>query len=282
MRCGLRRLTRRAAPIVQELTSDGTATFHFIHGPCEAVPPEGFESFFGKPPYYRFIEPDDPESEDTDVLNRIRDFPQCDTPEQAMRELMKEGVASCIRSTYGALMYLYNVMHEQGPFDGIIGYSEGATVAATLLLHEQVMAERKGYKPMFKYGVFFGGWPPMDPDTFRLVLADETDLRIQVPTCHISEFLRCLSNAITGKFRQRKRGLQEKSVHQDGLLTHKTVGSLDPYLDGSMALYNACEPDTAYLFDHAKGHTLPRDKDIVKELGDVIRDQIAGIERDDE
>jgi hypothetical protein len=233
------------APVVQELTSDGTATFHFIHGPCEAVPPEGFESFFGKPPYFRFIEPDDPDTEDTDVLNRIRDFPECETPEQAMRELMKEGVASCIRSTYGAIMFLYNVMHEQGPFDGIIGYSEGATVAATLLLHEQVMAERKGYKPMFKYGVFFGGWPPMDPDTFRLVLSDETDLRIQVPTCHI-------------------------------------IGSLDPYLDGSMALYNACEPDTAYLFDHAKGHTLPRDKDLCKELGDVIRDQIANIERDDE
>jgi hypothetical protein len=29
--------------------------------------------------------------------------------------------------------------------------------------------------------------------------------------------------------------------------------------------------DTAYLFDHAKGHTLPRDKDTVKELARVIR-----------
>lgn len=38
-----------------------------------------------------------------------------------------------------------------------------------------------------------------------------------------------------------------------------------------MAPYNVCDPDTAYLFDHAKGHTLPRDKDTVKELGDVVR-----------
>lgn len=29
--------------------------------------------------------------------------------------------------------------------------------------------------------------------------------------------------------------------------------------------------DTAYLFDHAKGHTLPRDKETVRELGDIIR-----------
>jgi hypothetical protein len=57
-----------------------------------------------------------------------------------------------------------------------------------------------------------------------------------------------------------------------------SVGSLDPYLDGSMALYNICDPDTAYLFDHAKGHTLPRDKHIVKELGDTIRRMISDIE----
>lgn len=38
-----------------------------------------------------------------------------------------------------------------------------------------------------------------------------------------------------------------------------------------MALYNMCDPDTAYLFDHAKGHTLPRDKDTIRELGDIVR-----------
>lgn len=42
-----------------------------------------------------------------------------------------------------------------------------------------------------------------------------------------------------------------------------------------MALYNVCDPETAVLFDHAKGHTLPREKRLVKELGDTIRDMIA-------
>jgi hypothetical protein len=58
------------------------------------------------------------------------------------------------------------------------------------------------------------------------------------------------------------------------MLTKSAVGSLDPYVHGSLALYNVCDPDTAYLFDHAKGHTLPRDKDTVKELGDVVREAI--------
>lgn len=35
--------------------------------------------------------------------------------------------------------------------------------------------------------------------------------------------------------------------------------------------------DTAYLFDHAKGHTLPRDKNTVRELGDIVRSMVANI-----
>ena len=50
------------------------------------------------------------------------------------------------------------------------------------------------------------------------------------------------------------------------------VGSLDPYVHGSLALYNVCDPASAYLFDHAKGHTLPRDKETVKELANVVRE----------
>ncbi|KAK3682254.1 serine hydrolase FSH [Podospora appendiculata] len=227
------------APIIKEMTEDGTATFHFINGPCKAVPPEGFEEYFGNPPYFRFIEPDQDveKTEDDDVLSRIREFPDCETPEDTMRDLMREGIASSHRSTDNALKYLVKIMEERGPFDGIIGYSEGATVAATLLLHEQRRFLKKGIKPMFKYAIFFAGWPPVDPDTHAMILSDETDIMIEIPTCHI-------------------------------------IGSLDPYVHGSLALFNVCDPDTAYLFDHAKGHTLPRDKETVRELGDVVREAI--------
>lgn len=61
------------------------------------------------------------------------------------------------------------------------------------------------------------------------------------------------------------------------LADYLSVGSLDPYLAGSIALYNVCDMDTAYLFDHAKGHTLPRDKGTVKELGDIIRNVVSNI-----
>ncbi|KUJ16550.1 uncharacterized protein LY89DRAFT_86921 [Mollisia scopiformis] len=239
------------APLVNELRSDDTAELHFIHGPVQAFPPDGFEEFFGLGPYFRFIEPYKGEDGENDVLDRIRNFPEGATAEDQMRELMKFDASAAVeiptdgswganQSAQDAIDYLYNIMEKDGPFDGIIGYSEGATVAATLLLHEQRRFETQGIPTMFKCALFFAGWPPMSPDLDSIVLADESDLTITIPTCHI-------------------------------------IGSLDPYLAGSIALYNICDLDNAYLFDHAKGHTLPRDKETVRELGDIVRTMIANI-----
>lgn len=114
-----------------------------------------------------------------------------------MRELMRGGIGSVPtadidgnsgnQSAQEALDYLYRIMEEDGPFDGIIGYSEGATVAATLILHEQRRFEMDGTPPMFKCALFFAGWPPMNPELDSIVLADESDLTITIPTCHVSK-----------------------------------------------------------------------------------------------
>lgn len=71
--------------------------------------------------------------------------------------------------------------------------------------------------------------------------------------------------------------LSNPSCNEKYLLIVLIVGSLDPYLAGSIALYNICDMDTAYLFDHGKGHTLPRDKDTVRELGDTVRTMIMNM-----
>ena len=127
-------------------------------------------------------------TEEDDILARIREFPDCETPENTMRELMREGIATTHKSTDNAIKYLVRIMQERGPFDAIIGYSEGATVASTLLLHEQRRFKKKGIEPMFKYAIFFAGWPPVDPDTHHMILSDESDAMIEIPTCHISGF----------------------------------------------------------------------------------------------
>lgn len=223
--------------MTRELESDRTATFHFVQGPYAVVPPPGYEDFFGGPPYYRFIVPLDGDAGTIDVIERIRDFPQLETPEMTMRELMTYGVAKTDDSARRTLDYLYDIMDKDGPFDGIVGYSEGATMAATLLLHEQMRERDEGRQPMLRCALFFGGWPPMTPTLEGMVLADQSDLMIDMATCHI-------------------------------------IGSRDPYLHGNLALYNVCDQDTAFIFDHGKGHTLPRDRHMIKELGDTVRRMI--------
>lgn len=175
------------APLVKELESDKSASFYFLQGPYEVTPPTGYEEFFGGPPYYRFIVPSDADMETVDVLERIRDFPQLETPEMTMRELMTYGVAKTDDSARKTLEYLYEVLEKEGPFDGIVGYSEGATIAGTLLLHEQMRDRDEGRIPILKCALFFGGWPPMRPKLDGIVLSDESDLMIDVPTVHISQ-----------------------------------------------------------------------------------------------
>jgi hypothetical protein len=120
-------------------------------------------------------------------MSRIRDFPEGETPEETMRQLMMLGGPDSRKSADAAIKYLYDIMEECGPFEGIIGYSEGATVAGSLLLSEQIAQEQTGRKRMFKCAIFFAGWPPMDPQTYRLVLADESPRTVDIPTCHISK-----------------------------------------------------------------------------------------------
>lgn len=171
---------------------------HFINGTVRGYPPQGFEEFFGSPPYYRFIAAAPNVQAGDDVLERIRNFPEGATPEDQMRELTHgtTGSMACSvpseddgsnQSARDALDYLYSIMEKEGPFDGIIGYSEGATVAATLILHEQRCFEIEGIEPMFKCALFFAGWPPMSPDLDAMVLADESDLMITIPTVHVSK-----------------------------------------------------------------------------------------------
>ncbi|KAK7182629.1 hypothetical protein DPSP01_011457 [Paraphaeosphaeria sporulosa] len=234
------------APFINEMESDGTADFYFAHGQHEANPPPGFEEFFGGPPFYRWMEQVQGPVEH-DGLEKMRDFPQGASPEDTLRMFAPIGSSEALATTASqALDYVKGIIKEHGPFEAIIGYSEGAILAGTVIMREADWSVQGDYKNHFKLAMFFGGWPPLKKDLTGFMYSDETDEVIPIPVCNV-------------------------------------IGSLDPYVDGSMALYNVCDPDTAVLFDHAKGHTLPRTKDTVKELGDTIRDMIREVrEREQE
>ncbi|KAL9056435.1 MAG: hypothetical protein Q9162_002916 [Coniocarpon cinnabarinum] len=224
-------------PIIKELESDGTASFFFVQGQIPVHPPHGFQEYFGPGPHWRFI--NDLGTAEKAMLERIRHFPDAATAEDTLRMLLPEGETreGTIPSVRPVLDYIYTEMEKEGDIDGVIGYSEGGMVAATMLVEQERLLLKTGQPRRLKVALFFSGWPAMDPDAHDVLLADETEEVIPVPSIHV-------------------------------------IGSGDPYLQGSMGLYNLFDEDTATLFDHAKGHTIPRDARTLRELGNTVREAI--------
>ncbi|MCJ1303564.1 hypothetical protein MMC08_006374 [Hypocenomyce scalaris] len=237
---------------MQNLESDGTASFHFTNGAYEVNPPPGFGDWFGGPPHTRFLRYEGEETA-TDLLAGLRDFPDMELAEETMRELFSNEHLPSRQNMRAMLDGLQRVMEEEGPFEGVIGYSEGALVAATLLLDEKARWQKaaaegssakkgggSGSGSMLKCAIFFSGWPPIAPEGGCVILADESEEVIDVPTCHV-------------------------------------LGASDPWVQGCMALYNICDAETAQVFDHGRGHLVPRDSKTVEELGNVVREFVSGI-----
>lgn len=167
----------------------------------------------------------------------VRLLPQAETPEEAMRVALKQLPDLKYSQLGRAIEGIRETIDEEVDVEGIIGYCGGAMMAASFILDEQRRSREEGIEPRIKCAVFFSGWPPADSNT-GLLLSDETEVVIDIPTCHV-------------------------------------VGALDPMIHSAMALYNMCDPDRAEIFDHGQGHMVPREKRIVKELGQVVRTMIA-------
>lgn len=143
-------------PFIDAVEKKGLARFKWINGGHAATPPPGFDEYFGPGPLYRFIDFDGV-SELDDMLSRLRDIPQGMTAEDAMRRLVGDKPsfqATAIQNTLDRLMMILdedpeitvrlasslqlNLIHDSYKhLKGILGYSEGATVAASLILEEQ-------------------------------------------------------------------------------------------------------------------------------------------------
>ncbi|KAJ5682199.1 hypothetical protein N7462_005364 [Penicillium macrosclerotiorum] len=236
--CTAKAFQTQLGPFCDALKSTGDASFFFTQGTNRVHLPQEYGGFFGPPPHYTFLEVDNPES----IKFNLCDFPKRNTPEASMRSALDMANQPTFSSIRAALERLIDILDSEGDIEGIIGYSEGAKVAASLLMEEEKRRKATGRIPRLKYAIFVCGWPPMDTVTGAHLLIDDIadDEIINIPTCHV-------------------------------------VGAADPFIDASMALYNMCDPDTADLFDHGGGHVVPRGKRAVDDLAVIVRGIIESI-----
>ncbi|KAH6631104.1 serine hydrolase FSH [Chaetomium sp. MPI-SDFR-AT-0129] len=222
-------------PLVFRLKEHGIAQFTFTQGQHKATPPPGFERYFGLPPNYRFIGFDG-------LHGNIRNLTVGEGyhEDTMRRHVHANKVDRCPwANVQDAINYVFETMEADQDIQGLLAYSEGAMIAATMVLQDAQRAVRDSRPRRIKCAIFLSGWPPLcerEGGGTSLLLADETtkDMMIDIPTLHV-------------------------------------LGCNDPYLAGAVSLYNMCDEDTAELLDHGMGHAIPRDADTVELICNAAR-----------
>ncbi|KAL8857427.1 MAG: hypothetical protein Q9178_006054 [Gyalolechia marmorata] len=210
-----------------------------VDGKHPAPPPRGYHEYFGPPPHFTFHTAVPIEDLERDGISQ--DIEQIgDTPEDTVRNVLPMDLIYAASKNWEDLDWLNEILETEGPFQAVLGFSHGASVAATLLENETRRAQAQGLPSMFKLGIFFGGVPPYNVVDGGMFLADVDGIKFNLPTLHI-------------------------------------IGSADPMVDLSLALYNLCDSNKARIFDHGRGHQLVWKKTVVQDLCKVLREMIHAV-----
>ncbi|OGM50079.1 hypothetical protein ABOM_001248 [Aspergillus bombycis] len=224
------------------METDNSMDFTFTQGEVPCQIPAKFLAHYGPEPHLQFIARKEYFQDLTARFAAVERAIDNATAEEKMR-LSLQNLQPLDGSVETALDRVFRFIDQEGPFDGVLGHSEGTAMAATVLLEEKRRFRQTGRPPQLRCGIFFNGFPPLIPGQNKYLLADDEeesgmaceDRCINVPTLHV-------------------------------------LGSLDPWVYGSLALYNVCCREKASLFDHGGGHSVPRDVRTIRELGQVVRE----------
>ncbi|KAF3010993.1 hypothetical protein E8E13_010664 [Curvularia kusanoi] len=131
--------------------------------------------------------------------------------------------------------YIHETMEEDGPFDGVVGFSQGAAAAATALLRTQNADPTA--PPLFKFAIFFCATNALDTSQEEAALAN-------VPAA--------------------------KGMRLPAIPTVHVVGQKDDVFAESMTLYELADPRLARLITHSGGHVIPKDAAFARKMQDLI------------
>ncbi|KAJ5820607.1 Serine hydrolase FSH [Penicillium riverlandense] len=137
---------------------------------------------------------------------------------------------------FEAFEHTYRIISEQGPFDAVMGFSQGAALAAALIIHHGKVYPHA--PPLFRAAVFLCGGCPFDRSGMAYITPQPDTYTIPIPTAHI-------------------------------------VGKLDPLYPQSMKLHGLCEPSKAALYDHGSKHMVPFDAKNTDEMARAIEETVA-------
>ena len=173
-------------------------------------------------------------------------------------------------------------IEEEGPFDGIIGFSQGATLAASIMLEH---AKTNPFEDIFKLAIFVGASLPFeisskstlingpimqrkDPESSESSLDDEVD---PYTLWHIAKNFWNPIGPILGRYhpdRTPTARIRQPTLHM--------IGDQDEYASQGQMLAKMCTGQ-ATVIHHPEGHRIPRDKDFQGKAARAIERLISRV-----
>lgn len=129
----------------------------------------------------------------------------------------------------------------EGPFDGVMAFSQGAALASMLMARDM-------FPQPFGFGIFICGGPPFSEKT----MGEKKRLRYQE----------------NGLDRGGKPVITTPTIH--------LVGAQDPDLSECMKLVALCRDEVREFYEHPAGHEIPSAPEVTKMMVETIQ---RGIEK---
>lgn len=225
--------------------SDLDLDFNFIDAPYPSSPAAGINLFYG-PPYYSFTQDNN------------------------------------LDAIHASAKWLADFLAQSGPYDAVMGFSQGCHVAASyLLLHS---AKTPHEPPPFKAAIFIcGGAPLLLAQSLGFDISDEVWARDRVGREALTA--QADSGAILAQGSARWAG-----VEPDGTVSEETIrdevqgpysidiptahvyGSKDPRYTAGVQLSGLCNEKERGVFNHLGGHEIPRNSFVSKNIAELVRE----------
>ncbi|EHA25420.1 hypothetical protein ASPNIDRAFT_42224 [Aspergillus niger ATCC 1015] len=156
--------------------------FLCLHGSITSADRPGQIEYFGPPPHYRWL--DYPGVTEGALFTTVRGARNTShtTPEEALRSVISNDITWT--NYYDLMKYIDETLEKNPDIEGLVGYSEGASIGAAYLLREQQREQETGRTRRIKCAVFLAGIPPVNSER-GFIFADEREDMIDLPTVHV-------------------------------------------------------------------------------------------------
>ena len=164
-----------------------------------------------------------------------------------------------------AQVYIEEIIEEEGPFDGVIGFSQGAALAASIMLEH---AKKNPFNDIFKLAIFAGASLPFETSSTSALIhrpimqredsgSSESSLDDEVDpytSWRIPKDFWDPIGPILGRYHPERTPtarIRQPTLH--------LIGDQDEYASQGQMLTKMCMGQ-ATVIRHPEGHRIPRDK----------------------